>query len=72
MRRLMQVLGQWQRLDRALEFLPDEMTLSERALRGEALTWQESGVLRAYTKLLLYDELLERRIPRRSLSWPRT
>jgi glutamate dehydrogenase len=63
MRRLMQTLEQQRRLDRSVEYLPDEMALTERALRGEALTRPEIAVLLAYAKLSLYDELLESRIP---------
>ena len=61
--RLMQRLEQQGRLDRAVEFLPDDVALSERALRGEALTRPELAVLLAYAKLALYDELLASKVP---------
>jgi len=46
------------RLDRALEFLPDEEELAERRTRGAGLTAPELAVLLAYCKLWLCDELL--------------
>ncbi len=62
-RRFMQVLEQEGRLDRTVEYLPDEGTLTERANRGEGLTRPEIAVLLAYAKLALHDALLESRIP---------
>ena len=62
-RRFMQTLEQDGRLDRAVEFLPDEITLSERERRGEGLTRPEIAVLLAYAKLDLDRHLLESRIP---------
>ena len=61
--RLMQVLEQQGRLSRAVEFLPDEAALAERARRGEGLTRPELAVLLAYAKLALHDELLASRVP---------
>ncbi|MCC6611267.1 MAG: NAD-glutamate dehydrogenase [Burkholderiales bacterium] len=46
------------RLNRALEFLPDEEALAERRARGIGLTAPELAVLLAYSKLWLCDELL--------------
>jgi glutamate dehydrogenase len=46
------------RLNRALEFLPDEEELAERRTRGVGLTAPELAVLLAYCKLWLCDELL--------------
>jgi len=61
--RLMQTLEREGRLNRAVEFLPDDAALSERALRGEALTRPEFAVLLAYAKLDLHDQLLDSRVP---------
>ena len=61
--RLMQILEQHGQLDRAVEFLPDEMALAERRKRGEALTRPELAVLLAYAKLSLYSELLDCSVP---------
>jgi glutamate dehydrogenase len=61
--RLMQILEQRGELDRALEFLPDEMTLSERKKRNQPLTRPELAVLLAYAKLSLYNELLASDVP---------
>ncbi len=62
-RRLMQMLEHEGRLDRAVENLPDEGELTERALRGEGLTRPELAVLLAYAKLSLYDRLLDSPVP---------
>ncbi len=62
-RRLMQSLEAEGRLDRGVEFLPDEAALVERARRGEALTRPEIAVLLAYAKLALKDELLGSQVP---------
>jgi glutamate dehydrogenase len=61
--RLMQTLEQRGQLDRAVEFLPDDMELGERRKRGHALTRPELAVLLAYAKLSLYGDLLESSIP---------
>ncbi len=61
--RLMQTLEMKGELDRAVEFLPDEMALAERRKRGEALTRPELAVLLAYAKLSLYSELLDSSVP---------
>jgi glutamate dehydrogenase len=62
-RRLMQSLEGAGRLDRAVEFLPDDLTLTERARRGEGLTRPELAVLLAYAKLALKDDLLASKVP---------
>ncbi len=62
-RRLMQALELERRLDRGVEFLPDDTALAERARRGEALTRPELAVLLAYAKLSLKDELLASKVP---------
>ncbi|HEX2552409.1 MAG TPA: NAD-glutamate dehydrogenase [Microvirga sp.] len=62
-RRLMHGLEADGRLDRAIEFLPDDTTLAERGLRGEGLTRPEIAVLLAYAKLALHDALLDSAVP---------
>jgi glutamate dehydrogenase len=61
--RLMQTLEQKGELDRAVEFLPDDMEIAERVRRQEALTRPELSVLLAYAKLGLYTDLLESNVP---------
>ena len=61
--RLMQILEQRGQLDRAVEFLPDDMALAERRKRNQALTRPELAVLLAYAKLSLYSELLASDVP---------
>jgi glutamate dehydrogenase len=62
-RRLMQSLERQGRLDRPVEFLPDDAALSRLAQRGEGLTRPELAVLLAYAKLALKDELLASKVP---------
>ncbi|WP_112661840.1 NAD-glutamate dehydrogenase [Microvirga flavescens] len=62
-RRLMHMLEAQGRLDRNVEYLPDDATLTERARRGEALTRPEIAILLAYAKLSLHDELLASPVP---------
>jgi glutamate dehydrogenase len=61
--RLMQTLEKSGQLDRAVEFLPDEMAIAERRKRNLALTRPELAVLLAYAKLSLYSELLDSAVP---------
>jgi glutamate dehydrogenase len=61
--RLMQTLESHGELDRAVEYLPDDMTLADRRKRNAPLTRPELAVLLAYAKLTLYSELLESRVP---------
>ena len=61
--RLMQKLEQRGQLDRAVEFLPDEIAIAERRKRNIALTRPELAVLLAYAKLSLYNELLDSAVP---------
>lgn len=61
--RLMQILESRSLLDRAVEYLPDDMSLAERRKRGEALTRPELAVLLAYAKLTLFSELLDSGVP---------
>ena len=62
-RRFMQTLEQEGHLDRAVEFLPDDLALAERGRRGDGLTRPEISVLLAYAKLDLDHRLLESPIP---------
>ncbi len=62
-RRLMQGLEADGRLDRAVEDLPREADLDQRAKRGEGLTRPELAVLLAYAKLGLFDQLIDSRVP---------
>jgi len=61
--RLMHILEQRGELDRAVEYLPDEMALGDRRKRNAALTRPELAVLLAYAKLSLYSELLDSDVP---------
>ncbi|MFL5926693.1 MAG: NAD-glutamate dehydrogenase, partial [Gaiellaceae bacterium] len=56
-------LEQRGRLDRALEFLPDDETLTDRKAAGEGLTPPEIAILLSYTKVMLYEELLASDLP---------
>ncbi|MDH4180752.1 MAG: NAD-glutamate dehydrogenase, partial [Betaproteobacteria bacterium] len=51
------------RLDRAIEFLPSEEALAERAAAGLGLTTPERAVVLAYAKLWLYDVVLASPLP---------
>ncbi|SON57850.1 NAD-specific glutamate dehydrogenase [Hartmannibacter diazotrophicus] len=62
-RRLMQVLEGRDLLDRAVETLPDEVTLMEREKDGKPLTRPEIAVLLAYAKIVLFDDLLGTAVP---------
>jgi len=61
--RLMQTLESRGHLDRAVEYLPDDMEIGERGKRGQGLTRPELAVLLAYAKLTLYGDLLESSVP---------
>ena len=61
--RLMQSLEQRGLLDRAVEFLPDDVAIAERTRRGQPFTRPELAVLLAYAKLTLYDDLLATSVP---------
>lgn len=58
-RRYIEELEQAGKLDRSLEFLPDEKALLERKALGKGLTSPEIAVLLAYTKMCVKAELLE-------------
>ncbi len=51
------------RLNRKLEFLPDDATLAARAQAGVGLTAPELAVLLAYHKMALYDAVLASDVP---------
>ncbi len=51
------------RLDRSVEFLPDDVQLAEREKRGLSLTRPELAVLLAYEKLALKDALVASTVP---------
>ena len=57
--RFIRILERSGRLNREVEFLPDEEALAERAAAGEGLTRPEIAVLLAYAKMDLYDHLLD-------------
>ncbi|MEE4638950.1 MAG: NAD-glutamate dehydrogenase domain-containing protein [Wenzhouxiangella sp.] len=50
-------------LDRDLEGLPDEEQLRERVARGVGLTRPELALLLSYSKITLYQDLLESDVP---------
>jgi glutamate dehydrogenase len=61
--RFMRLLEKAGRLDRTIEFLPDDETLTERAARRQGLVRPELAVLLAYAKLWLHDGVLASSLP---------
>ena len=61
--RLMRGLEKSGRLNRDVEFLPDDETLTERAMAGGGLSRPEISVLLSYSKIWLYDEVLASKLP---------
>jgi glutamate dehydrogenase len=61
--RLMRDLERSGRLDRALEFLPDDETLAARSAQRRGFVRPELAVLLAYAKMALYAELLASNLP---------
>jgi glutamate dehydrogenase len=61
--RLMHILEQRGELDRAVEYLPDEIELADRRRRSQGLTRPELAVLLAYAKLSLDQELQQSSVP---------
>jgi glutamate dehydrogenase len=51
------------KLNRTLEYLPTDQRFAERVQSGRGLTGPELSVLLAYTKNLMYGELLETALP---------
>ncbi|MBL8839209.1 MAG: NAD-glutamate dehydrogenase, partial [Alphaproteobacteria bacterium] len=61
--RLIRALEKSGRLNRAIEFLPDDEEFKRRLAAGRGLTRPELAVLLAYAKLSLYDALLPGDLP---------
>ena len=51
------------RLNRAIEFLPDDEEIAQRQAAGRGLARPELAVMLAYAKMALYDELLATDLP---------
>jgi len=61
--RFMRALERGGKLDRVIEFLPDDEVMRERLAQRVGLTRPELAVLLAYSKTTLYDELLPSDLP---------
>ncbi|MET0764731.1 MAG: NAD-glutamate dehydrogenase [Blastococcus sp.] len=61
--RYLSTLERTGRLNRALEFLPTDDELAERAAAGGGLVMPEFAVLLAYSKIWIYEELLASELP---------
>lgn len=61
--RLIRMLERAGRLDRGIEFLPDDETIAERLTNRTGLTRPELAVLIAYSKLWLFDEIIDSDLP---------
>ncbi len=61
--RLMSVLESHGQLNRKVETLPDDAELAERYSSGRPLTRPEIGVLLSYSKIVLFDALIESSLP---------
>jgi glutamate dehydrogenase len=61
--RLMRAQERSGRLNRAIEFLPDDEEIAARQAAGRSLTRPELAVLLSYAKMALYDELLASDLP---------
>jgi glutamate dehydrogenase len=61
--RFMQALEGRGQLDRVVEVLPSSAALAEREARGEPLTRAEIGVLLAYAKIVLFDDIVASKLP---------
>ncbi len=61
--RLMSVLETQGRLNRKVETLPDDAELAERYQSGRPLTRPEIGVLLSYSKIVLFDALIDSPLP---------
>ncbi|MEX3936775.1 NAD-glutamate dehydrogenase [Paraburkholderia phymatum] len=61
--RMMRYLERNGRLNRVIEFLPTDDELNERHAAKQGLTSPERAVLLAYSKMWLYDALLESDVP---------
>jgi glutamate dehydrogenase len=61
--RFMRGLERAGKLDRSVEFLPDDETLEERRAARKGLVRPELAVLLAYAKITLYEDVLESDLP---------
>jgi glutamate dehydrogenase len=61
--RLMRALEKGGRLDRRIEYLPDDEELALRLTQGVGLTRPELAVLLSYSKVALYEEILASTLP---------
>ncbi len=61
--RLMRMLERQGRLDRAVEFLPDDEAIAERVQGGAGLTRPEIATLMSYAKIWLKDTLVNSGLP---------
>ena len=61
--RVIRFLERSGRLNRTLEFLPDDEEIAERAADGQGLTPPELSVLLAYNKIILFEELVQSDVP---------
>ncbi|GAB6052631.1 NAD-glutamate dehydrogenase [Magnetospira thiophila] len=61
--RLMRMLERTGRLDRTVEYLPDDETLAEREAAGQGLTRPEISILMPYAKIWLFDQVMESDLP---------
>ncbi len=68
---LMQRLEKLDHLNRALESLPSDAAIAERAAAGRPLTRPELAVLLAYAKIDLNHSLIGSAVPDDPASWPR-
>jgi len=60
---LVRVLERDGLLARAVEFLPDEEAMNERRTRGKGLTRPELAILVSYSKISLFDAMLQSAVP---------
>ncbi len=61
--RLMAMLEARGELDRAIETLPSDQLIAERAVKGEPLTRAEIGVLLSYAKIVLFSDIVSSGLP---------
>lgn len=61
--RTIQLLEKTGLLNRAVEYLPSDAVITERARRGTGLTRPELAVLLAYAKIWLYQKILDSDLP---------
>ena len=61
--RFMSTLESQDKLNRAIEYLPDAEEIAERMLKKQGLARPELSVLVSYSKMTMYDELLSSDLP---------